>query len=229
MYKHVFLDFDDTIYDTRGNASAALRELYEHFDLNRYFDRFEVFSELYWKRNHEVWALYSEGRIGRRELVIERFLYPLRYAGIGTEEMALELNDWFLDCTAQKSGLVEGARELLEYLKPNYHLHVISNGFTEVQFRKMASAGVTDYFDEVILSEAVGVNKPDPAIFSYALQKAGARAEESIMIGDNFDTDITGAIRSRIDQVFFNPTGDFEVPVTPTFRVSRLKDIELIL
>ncbi|MEG1903773.1 MAG: YjjG family noncanonical pyrimidine nucleotidase [Bacteroidales bacterium] len=229
MYKHVFLDFDDTIYDTRGNSSVALRELYEHFDLNRYFERFEVFSELYWKRNHEVWALYSEGKIERRELIIERFLYPLRYAGTGTEEMALELNDWFLDCTAQKSGLVEGARELLEYLKPNYHLHVISNGFTEVQFRKMASAGVTDYFDEVILSEAVGVNKPDPAIFSYALQKAGARAEESSMFGDNFDKDIKGALRSRIDQVFFNPAGDFEAPVTPTFRVSRLKDIELIL
>lgn len=229
MYKHVFLDFDDTIYDTRGNASIALHELYTHFNLDRYFDRFETFSEIYWKRNHEVWALYSEGKMTRQELIIERFLYPLRTVGAGSEEMALELNDWFLEATSNKSGLIEGARELLEYLKPNYHIHMISNGFTEVQYKKMQSAGVTDYFEEVILSDAVGVNKPDPAIFEFALQKTGAAKEESIMIGDNFDTDIKGAIRSSIDQVFFNPQKEFIAPIRPTFEVRTLSEIQDIL
>lgn len=229
MYKHVFLDFDDTIYDTRGNATVALNELYAHFNLNRYFDRFETFAEIYWKRNHEVWALYSEGKMTRQELIIERFLYPLRQVGTGTEEMALELNDWFLESTSRKSGLIEGARELLDYLKPNYHIHMISNGFTEVQYRKMESAGVAGYFEEVILSDAVGVNKPDPAIFEFALRKAGATPEESIMIGDNFDTDIKGAIRSRIDQVFFNPQKEFIAPQRPTFEVRTLGEIHEIL
>lgn len=229
MYKHVFLDFDDTIYDTRGNSNIALQELYEHFNLNRFFDRFDLFSEIYWKRNHEVWALYSQGKMTRQELIVERFLYPLQQAGTGSVEMALELSDWFLDRTAQKSGLIAGAVELLDYLKPNYHLHVISNGFTEVQYRKMKSAGVDGYFEEIILSEAVGVNKPDPAIFEYALQKAGAQATESIMIGDNFDTDIVGAIGSKIDQVFFNPKEDFIAPVSPTYEVRSLQEIKHIL
>ncbi|MEG1585749.1 MAG: YjjG family noncanonical pyrimidine nucleotidase [Bacteroidales bacterium] len=229
MYKHIFLDFDDTIYDTRGNATVALRELYEHFNLNRFFDRFETFSSSYWLRNHEVWALYCLGNMSRAELVVERFLYPLKQVGTGDEAMALALNDWFLDRTSEKSGLIEGALDLLEYLKPHYHLHIISNGFTEVQFRKLKSAGVDRYFEEIILSDAVGVNKPDPVIFEYALQKTGAKKEESIMIGDNFDTDITGAIRSRIDQIFFNPQPDFIAPVTPTFEVRKLEEIKEIL
>lgn len=228
-YKHVFLDFDDTIYDTRGNADIALRELFEHFQLNRYFECFDTFSESYWKRNHEVWTLYSLGKMKRSELIVERFLYPLRQVGTGTADFALELNDWFLDSTAQKSGLIEGAVDLLEYLKQNYHIHMISNGFSEVQYRKMKSAGVESYFEEVILSEEVGVNKPNPAIFDFALKKTGAYAEESVMVGDNFDTDITGAIRSRIDQIYFNPTCHKIGEISPTYEVRRLSEIKNIL
>lgn len=229
MYKHIFLDFDDTLYDTRGNADEALRELYDHFRLNEYFGSMNAFLESYWKKNHEVWALYSLGKISRRELVIERFLDPLRQVGAGSEEMALTLNDWFLDRTSEKTGLVEGARELLEYLHPNYHLHIISNGFTEVQHRKMKNASLEHYFEKVILSDEVGVNKPDPRIFDFALERTGASRDESLMVGDNYDTDITGAIRSRIDQLFFNPKQERVATVTPTFEVRQLSEIMDIL
>lgn len=227
-YKHVFLDFDDTLYDTRRNADEALSELYEHFGLGRFFEDFGIFSEVYWKKNHEVWALYSQGKIERQQLIIERFLYPLQTVGVGDEAMALELNDWFLERTAEKSALVEGAQELLEYLHKSYHLHIISNGFTEVQYRKMRSARVDRYFEQVILSEQVGVNKPDSRIFDFALEKANASREDSIMIGDNYDTDITGAIRSRIDQLYFNPNS-LECQIPPTYEVKSLHEIQSIL
>ncbi len=229
MYKHIFLDFDDTVYDTRRNADEALEELYQHFRLDAYFDDFRTFSESYWKKNHEVWALYSQGKIQRRQLIIERFLYPLQQAGTGDEKMALELNEWFLERTSQKSALIEGALDLLEYLHGKYKLHILSNGFTEVQFKKLKSAGVEHYFDQVILSEQAGVNKPDPRIFDFALEKTGARREEVIMIGDNYDTDITGAIRSRIDQLFFNQNERFRPDVPPTYEVKRLAEIQCIL
>ncbi len=229
MYKHIFLDFDDTLYDTHGNADEALRELFEHFRLGDHFSSQEQFLTSYWKKNQEVWAQYSLGQISRQKLILDRFLYPLREGGIDDEKFALELNDWFLDRTAQKTGLVEGAKDLLEYLKNSYHLHIISNGFTEVQYRKMKNSGVDHYFEQIILSEDVGVNKPDPRIFDFALEKTGAKREESIMIGDNYDTDITGAIRSGINQLFYNPKADFVPTILPTYEVRTLKEIESIL
>ena len=226
---NIFLDFDDTIIDTRLNAHTALAELYEHFDLGSRFSSFDAFAEPYWRRNHEVWAAYSRGEMTKEELIIERFRYPLSLVGLGTPEFAFELSDYFLDACARKGELVEGARELLDYLRRRgYRLHMISNGFSEVQHRKMQSAGVEDYFDCVILSEAVGVNKPDPAIFAYALREAGCAAADAVMIGDNFDTDIRGAMAAGIPQIYFNPEGK-PVPQKPTWEVRSLAEIEQIL
>lgn len=230
MYKHIFLDFDDTLYDTRRNADEALVELYEHFGLSAHFEQYVQFSTLYWKRNHEVWALYSQGKIERQELMTERFLYPLRAVGTGDEAYALHLNDWFLEQTSRKGALVEGAMELLEYLHDsNYHLHIVSNGFTEVQYKKMRCAGIDHFFEQVILSEEVGVNKPDPRVFEFALAKAGATVENSLMIGDNYDTDIVGAMGSHIDQLFFNQSEAFVPNVAPTYEVRSLKEILTII
>ena len=229
MYKHIFLDFDDTIYDTHGNADIALQELYQHFSLGNYFDSFETFSKIYWKRNVEVWAMYSRGEMAKSELIVERFLTPLRTVGIDDSNYALTLNKWFLERTSEKSNLVNGAREILDYLKSRYSIHILSNGFTEVQHKKIRNAGVEQYFDSVILSEDVGCNKPDPKIFSYALEKTGAAIEETIMIGDNFDTDILGAKRSNINQIYFNPNKITERDFEPTHEVFDLMEIKNIL
>ena len=230
MYKHIFLDFDDTIYDTKGNATEALSELYEAFDLGAYFDDFQTFSTHYWKRNHEVWALYSQGKMKKDELIVERFLYPFRLVGKPVDEdFAMQLHHWFMDRSSQKSGLVQGALDLLIYLNSKYEVHMLSNGFEQVQYRKMDYSGVRPYFKEVILSDHIGVNKPDKALFDYALQKIGAQPAEVIMIGDNFDTDIIGAINSQIDQLFFNISPDFRAPQTPTYEVRHLAQIKDIL
>ena len=228
-YIHLFLDFDDTIYDTHGNANIALREAYDFFKLDKIFGTFEMYSSLYWKRNQEVWALYSLGKITKDELIVERFLYPLRQLNTGTPEFALQMNDWFLERTAEKSGLVDGALDLLNYLKPKYKLHILSNGFTEVQYKKIRNAGLEEFFDNVFLSEMIGINKPDRRIYDYALDKSGASRKNVIMIGDNYDTDITGAINSGIDQIFFNRNETFLPDIPPTYEVKDLNQITLIL
>ncbi len=230
MYKHVFLDFDDTIYDTRGNASEALLELFEAFALSRYFESFERFSIDYWKRNVEVWDLYSKGLMDKPTLIKERFRYPFQCVGVEvTDEFLLELNDWFLEKTSTKRKLIDGALELLEYLNSKYQVHMLSNGFEQVQYAKMRNSGVERYFKEVILSDHVGVNKPDKAIFDYAIEKTGALVSESIMIGDNLDTDIIGAKNYGMDQLYFNVNLNLCKNCEPTYEVKSLEEIMAIL
>lgn len=229
-YKHIFLDFDDTIYDTRGNADIALKELYQHFSLSDYFESFDLFHDRYWKQNTELWAQYSRGEIKKEKLIVDRFLIPLNSVGINDAALALELNNWFLDCTSKKSKLIEGAVPLLDYLKSKYKLHILSNGFVEVQYKKLRNSGVEHYFESIILSEQAGANKPHKMFFDYAMKISGANIEDCIMIGDNFDTDIIGAYNYEIAQIYYNPRS---LPVTelikPTFQVKSLDEIKEIL
>ena len=125
------------------------------------------------------------------------------------------------------------AREVLEYLRPRYRMYILSNGFTELQSRKMHSAGIESYFDGVILSEDIGVNKPNPEIFYHALRVAGVGASEALMIGDNLEVDIAGASRVGIDQVYYDlaASGDDAVSLkpSPTYVISSLLDLKGIL
>ena len=230
IYKNIFLDFDDTIYDTRGNADIALEELYQHFSLSGYFKCYEDFYTEYWSANTELWSKYSHGEISKDLLIVERFLKPLRTVGINNEDFALQLSDWFLDCTSKKGKLVEGAIPLLDYLKGKYRLHILSNGFSEVQYKKLRNSGVFEYFDSIVLSEEAGANKPGALFFDYAMKITGANLDDCIMIGDNFDTDIVGARNYSIPQIYFNPKS---LPVNsgmePTFQVKDLSEIKNIL
>jgi HAD superfamily (subfamily IA) hydrolase, TIGR02254 len=228
-YKHLLFDFDDTIYDTHRNAEEALHEVYDHFSINEIYPDYSEFSEVYWKKNREVWELYSKNLIKREELIIERFLYPLRVKNTGTEDEALRMSDFFLDSTSQKKNLIEGAYDLLSKLYPLYPMHILSNGFTEVQYKKLRSGGVDHFFTKVILSEQIGVNKPDKRFFDYALDQIGTTASQTIMIGDNYNTDIIGAINSGIDQIFFNPNSLDVDGIQPTYQVKKLSEITEIL
>ena len=233
-YKDLFLDFDDTLYDTYGNAVIALSETFEAFHLERYFDNPKTFYDAYWTANIDLWSRYSKGEIDRPYLIVERFRRPLS-VGQGlevTEALCLEMSDRFLDFCSSKSGVVDGAYELMDYLKTKgYRMHMTSNGFHEVQYKKLAACGLRDYFDTIILSEDAGVNKPSPLYFDYALKTSGASKETTLMIGDNLQTDILGALNAGIDAMLFNrwAVDTNDVPQTPTFIVNSLKDIKKIL
>ena len=229
-YKDLFVDFDDTLYDTHGNAVIALGETFEVFHLERYFADPQVFYDAYWRANIDLWGRYSKGEITRDFLIVERFRRPLS-EGKGlevTKALCLEMNKVFLDFCSSKPGVIEGARELMEYLKGRgYRMHMTSNGFHEVQYKKLAACGLRDYFDTIILSEDAGVNKPSPAYFDYALRQSGAARETTLMIGDNLQTDILGALNAGIDALLFNrwEVDVKEAPQAPTFVVSSLREI----
>ena len=231
-YTDLFIDFDDTLYDTHGNSVIALRELFDALHLERWFADAQVFYDRYWEANIDLWTRYSRGEITRDYLIVERFRRPFSY-GEGlepTEQYCLEASDLFLDLCSSKPGLVEGARELMDYLKTKgYRLNMCSNGFHEVQYRKLRSCGLHNHFDTIVLSEDAGVNKPSPLFFDYAIQKTGAQKETTLMIGDNFQTDILGAKRYGLDTAYFNRFPDYPAAEPVTYEVTLLCQLMEIL
>ena len=230
-YTDLFIDFDDTLYDTRGNAVISLGETFEAFRLGQWFPDPQVFYDAYWEANIDLWGRYSRGEITRDYLIVERFRRPLS-VGQGlevTEAFCLEMSDRFLDFCSNKPGLVDGARELMNYLRgKGYRMHMCSNGFHEVQYKKLAACGLRNYFDTIILSEDAGVNKPSPLYFDYALRVSGASRETTVMIGDNLQTDIIGARDAGFDTIFFN-RWCVDPSDIPTHTVMSLREIEGIL
>ena len=230
-YKDLFIDFDDTLYDTHGNSVIALRETFEAFRLERWFPDPQTFYDAYWLANIDLWTRYSRGEITRDYLIVERFRRPLS-EGKGleiSEALCLEMSDRFLEFCATKSGVVEGAHELMDYLKGRgYRMHMTSNGFHEVQYKKLAASGLRDYFDTIILSEDAGANKPSKAFFDYAFAQSGASVDATMMIGDNLQTDIIGARDMGLDTILFNR---WDVPPSdiPTHTVVTLREIMQIL
>lgn len=231
-YTDLFLDFDDTLYDTHGNAEIALRELFEVMHLGLYFKQPEVFYDEYWKANIDLWTRYSKGEISRDFLIVERFRRPLSCGeGLEADEAyCLEASDRFLDFCSSKPGLVEGARELMDYLRAKgYRMHMCSNGFHEVQYKKLHACGLEGFFQTIILSEDAGFNKPAPEFFDYALRLSGAQRETTLMIGDNFQTDILGAKNVGLDTAWFNRFPDFPAPESVSYEVTSLRELMDVL
>ena len=231
QYRDLFIDFDDTLYDTYGNAVIALRETFEAFRLQRYFPEPQVFYNAYWRANFDLWSSYAKGEIGRPYLIVERFRRPLSEGqGLNvTESLCLEMSDKFLGFCSNKPGVVEDAHELMDYLRERgYRMHMCSNGFHEVQYKKLEACGLRSYFDTIILSEDAGANKPSGAFFDYAFKTAGAHPDTTLMIGDNLQTDIIGAHNAGIDTILFNRWNN-EPSSIPTYTVDTLLEIKTIL
>jgi putative hydrolase of the HAD superfamily len=228
-YKNLFIDLDDTLWDIHQNARECLHEIYRDYGFDEFYTTFEDYYNVYFPGNNYLWGLYREGKINKDELIVERFLLPLRPFGIDDPSYAKSLSDDFLERTTHKTKLIDGAIDLLEYLKPAYRMYILSNGFREVQHKKIKNSGLRPYFDKVILSEDAGKNKPHPDFFTYALEVTNSRRDETLMIGDSWDADIVGAYNSQIDQVWLNPKDEKPKGFEPTFTVQKLEEIKRIL
>jgi len=228
-YKNLFIDLDDTLWDIHQNARECLHEIYRDYGFDEFYTTFEDYYNVYFPGNNYLWGLYREGKINKDELIVERFLLPLRPFGIDDPAYAKSVSDDFLERTTHKTKLIDGTIDLLEYLKPKYRMYILSNGFSEVQHKKIENSGLRPYFDNVILSEDAGRNKPHPDFFTYALEVSNSRRDETLMIGDSWDADIVGAYNSQIDQLWLNPKNEKPTDFEPTFTVQKLEEIKGIL
>ena len=229
QYKNIFFDLDDTLWAFSFNARDTFEEMYRKYEYDRYFRSFEHFYELYEKRNIELWAEYADGKVTKEELNRQRFLYPLEAVGEGDAALAKAFSDDFFAVIPTKSRLKPHAQEVLEYLAPKYNLYILSNGFQELQCHKMRSAGIDHYFKKVVLSDDIGVLKPWPEIFHFAMSATQSELRESLMVGDSWENDIMGAQGVGMHQVFYNVTGRTEFPFKPTYQITDLKELLQLL
>ncbi|MCB0806459.1 MAG: YjjG family noncanonical pyrimidine nucleotidase [Bacteroidales bacterium] len=227
-YKHVFFDLDRTLYDFDTSTRMTFLELYEKFRMKENgVSSFDDFLNLYKTNNYDLWAQYREGKIRKKFLNVERFHVTLLHFGINDRAFAGRFAADYIRLSPQNKALFPNVHRILEYLRQKYILHIITNGFEEVQRVKIDTNNLNTYFTTITTSEEAGAKKPNEKIFLYAFQKAAARPHESIMIGDDHEVDILGARRAGMDQILFSPEG----PVTSssTFTVQDLLEIETIL
>ncbi|HEU4719464.1 MAG TPA: YjjG family noncanonical pyrimidine nucleotidase [Bacteroidia bacterium] len=229
VYKHLFFDLDRTLWDMERNARETLVELYHKYDLaSRGIDSAEDFVDHYNHYNHLLWDRYQKRIIDKATLRALRFKQSLAHFGVHDEELAANFDRDYISEAPNKKNLIPGTIELLESIKEDYRLHIITNGFPEVQHHKLSRSGLESYFETIITSEGCGYAKPDARIFSYALKKAKAVAEESLMIGDDLNIDIVGAREAGWHQVFFNPSGG-QHKEKVTYEIRRLKELQDML
>ncbi len=195
----VWIDLDDTIIDFKANSRNALARLYLDENLDSLFESENDWINLYECHNYELWRLYAEGEIDQPTLRMERFRRPLCERGasdIIARQLSSHLDTVYLDRLAEGTILIDGALELLDYIRMSgVKTGILSNGFRDVQHRKIRNAGLEPYFDFVVLSDDAGFTKPDPKIFEYAMAVGGETDPGSqLMIGDNRQTDICGAM-----------------------------------
>lgn len=229
-YTHLFFDLDHTLWDMDTNSRETIREIYEHHQLNQLgVPAFERFMEHYTEVNEFMWEQFRLGKIDKETLRFGRFEHTLQRFGIHDQQaLSRKLGDAYVEKAPEKTNLMPHTREVLDYLSEKYTLHIITNGFAEVQGRKMKGSGIDHYFDRLVISEEVGFKKPDPRIFEHAVQVAGALKQESIMIGDNLEVDVKGAKHFGMDQVWYNTKGE-ELTDEITHHIDSLLHLKNIL
>ena len=228
-YKDLFFDLDHTIWDFELNSKETLWDLHQKYALEaKGINDFDVFYSNYSVHNHRLWDRYTKGFIKQEELRWKRIYLSLLDYKIADEALSKEMSVDYLDILPNKKNLFPYTIEILDYLKnKDYKMHLITNGFESVQFKKIKNSNLADYFIEVITSEASNSLKPNKEIFEFALKDSNAKLDTSIMIGDNEAADIQGAINAGMDSIFVNHL-QIQPTVPATHTITHLKELENI-
>lgn len=230
MYKNLFFDLDHTLWDFDRNSAESICELYELHRLGEAgVPSADAFSRQFIATNRLLWADFDQNRITHGFIRERRFPMVFEALGLANTSACAGLNDAYLSLLPRKSHLMDSAREILDYLHGRYPMHIITNGFDEIQGVKMASAGINHYFKHVVTIETAGAKKPDPRMFRYAMTLSGARPETSLMIGDNYEADIRGGMAVGMDTVFYNPSGEVTGADKPTYEIRHWSELKTIL
>jgi YjjG family noncanonical pyrimidine nucleotidase len=229
-YQHIFFDLDHTLWDFEKNSSESLTEVFHQLALHNYgVTSLDIFIECFLRVNTELWAAFDRGDLHHTYIREHRFRLVFEQIGVECPSNHPEIGALYLQKLPDKKHLLEGALELLHYTAAaGYGMHIITNGFNEVQAKKIASSQIAHFFENVITFENANAKKPDRRIFEFALEAARATPEESLMVGDNWIADILGARQVGMDTAYYNPAG-LKFDESPTFDIRRLQDLMAIL
>lgn len=223
-YRYLFFDLDNTLWDFNFNSAETLRELFSEFISPHLAITAETFIEVYEKINHQLWEQYRKNLITKEDVAMQRFAFTLNHWGLADEALARMLSEAYIRRSPLKTRLIDGAEEVLAILHTHYQLHIITNGFIDVQFPKIELSGLDKYFSTITTSEECGCLKPCRKIFEIALQKAGAQPKESLMVGDDPEGDIRGAHEAGMDAILYNING-IETPPYALYSIQHLKEL----
>lgn len=228
-YEHLFFDLDHTLWDFENNARDSMIDIFHEFEVNKITTSdFNEFYEKYSEHNRLLWERYQKGFISAEELKWKRMWRTLLDFKVGDEDLAKNMGKRFLEILPTKQSVFPYTIEILNYLfEKNYQLHLITNGFEKTQWSKIKNSKIDHFFTHVITSESSNSMKPEKEIFQYAIQKANTDVSKSIMIGDNLEADIKGAIDFGMDCIFVNHI-NAETSLTPTYSITHLKELETI-
>jgi len=228
-YSHLLFDLDKTLWDFAKNSEETIRELFDDFKLKcRGVSDFGAFFRDYEKINLDLWDCYRRNEIGKSDLMYVRFYKAFLLFGIDDIALSKDFSEHYLQVLPTKNKVFPGTYETLDYLGGRYTLHIVTNGFEEVQYRKIHYAGLKKYFDKVITSEKAGRKKPDRMFFEYTLKEINAAAKDCLMIGDDMEVDLTGSRRAGIDQVFCNYE-NISHNESFTFEITQIIDLKTFL
>jgi len=198
----VFFDLDHTLWDFERNSALTFEKILVE---NNIGIALQDFLKVYVPANLAFWKLYREEKITKQELRYQRLKSVFDDLNYEVSDRAIDsIADDYIERLSSFGHLFPNTVAILDYLKPNYKLHIITNGFQEIQDKKLKSSGIYQYFDQIVNAEMAGVKKPDPYIFELALKKANTRPETSLMIGDNIEADIQGAMAVGYHALHFN-------------------------
>lgn len=235
MYKAVFIDWDNTLGDFDRSALIAMQQIYLTEHLDRYFDSFQQWLDIYTPHNLQLWEQYGKSLITKDRLSRDRFNYPFQVKGFNDmQDYAIQIEQQFEELAIENTKLIPHARELTGYLSGKYPLTLITNGFPSNQHRKLHLTDMERYFKHLIISEEVGFTKPNPQIFRLAIEANRAEIpdlteHDAIMIGDHHSVDIIGAQAAGIDQIYFCPDTSENNSLSSTYHVHNLLEIKNIL
>ncbi len=198
----VFFDLDHTLWDFEKNSALTFKKILQEHKVKVGLSQF---LEVYVPVNLSYWKLYREEKIKKEDLRYQRLKTTFDTLQFIIEDDTIHsLSTDYIQHLSSFNHLLPNTIEILDYLRPKYKLHIITNGFQEIQEKKMKSAGIMDYFDQIVNSEMAGVKKPNPLIFKLALKKANVLPEKAIMVGDNIEADILGAQAVGFHTLHFN-------------------------
>jgi len=202
IVKDIFFDLDHTLWDFDKNSMLAFKRVFKKFKI---IIEFDAFLKIYEPINIEYWKKYREDKVSKENLRRGRLIDSFNFFDlIYTTEKIDEIADAYIQELPFDNHLFEGAVEILDYLILKYKLHIITNGFEEVQHKKLKNSGIDCYFSTVTTSEEVGLKKPNPKVFLTALNKANSLPAQSVMIGDSLEADILGANNIGMQTIFYN-------------------------
>ncbi|MFA7273265.1 MAG: YjjG family noncanonical pyrimidine nucleotidase [Crocinitomicaceae bacterium] len=209
---HLFFDLDHTLWDFEKNSKSALKQIFKETGLDQKVEKFSTFHGVYQNANKLLWQQYGKGTINKELLRTKRFTDTLKYFKIEDDSLVETLSQAYLDVSPYQKNLFPGAIETLNNLaNEGYNLHIITNGFKEVQHIKIREAGLKSFFDVIVCSEEVGVTKPNARVFQHSMELAKAKKDKSVMIGDNYEADYLGGLNAGMKAIFFNHKGKHKV------------------